>query len=156
MENEGFMRRLQPTLEEAQFYIANLDFSQIIEKMVSHQGWLKKDVIAISELYKDYLFLQKKYGNNYEIVPSEEVDEFWHNHILDTKKYQEDCNFIFGCYLNHYPYFGMDESSDENDLNKAYEKTLELYKKEFGSDRFKYKVTSLKSRLIRILKLVVS
>lgn len=64
--------------------------------------------------------------------PSEEVDEFWHNHILDTQKYHQDCDMIFGKYLHHYPYFGIDDKSNELDLQKAFDHMQELHKKEFG------------------------
>jgi hypothetical protein len=66
------------------------------------------------------------------LPPSKDVDEFWHNHILDTKKYREDCQAIFGFYLDHYPYFGMDQESTKEDLNVAFEKMQRLHEQEFG------------------------
>jgi hypothetical protein len=29
------------------------------------------------------------------IVPRKTMDEFWHQHILDTQAYREDCQAIF-------------------------------------------------------------
>jgi len=34
--------------------------------------------------------------------------------------------------LHHYPYFGIDSQSDSKDLQTAFDKTQELYFKEFG------------------------
>lgn len=112
--------------------INSLDFNFIVYKMVREQGWLRSCAIQACQLYKNLLFLQKKYGNQYNLVPSEEIDEVWHNHILDTKKYQEDCKLIFGELLHHYPYFGIDGNTTSEDLNKSFNITQELHYKEFG------------------------
>ena len=95
-------------LEQAEAYINAIDFSAIIEKMVHQQGWRKKDVWHICRVYRRFLFLKKKYGHQYKLPPSEEIDVFWHHHILDAEKYQKDCQAIFGTYLEHYPYLGID------------------------------------------------
>ena len=34
---------------------------------------------------------------------SEAVDRFWHAHIIDTKKYAQDCHHLFGRFLHHMP-----------------------------------------------------
>jgi len=142
----------EPTLENAKDYISNMELSRIIEKMMSYQGWLKKDILAVSNIYRNYLFLQKKYGKEYHIVPSEEVDEFWHNHILDTQSYQKDCKNIFGYYLHHYPYFGIDEESNSEDLNSAFQKTLSLYVIEFGEDSFAYRRRNIFKKTLWFIK----
>ena len=131
-----------PSLEEARAYINAIDFSMIVDKIVKTKKWQKKDVLAICAYYKNFLFLNKKYQEEFgNLPPSEEIDEFWHNHILDTKKYHEDCDKIFGCYLHHYPYFGMDDQSNEQDLAHAFEHMQALYKKEFGD--YVYRVRKL-------------
>lgn len=123
--------------------ISTLDFSMIIKKMTKAQGWKQKHAVMAVQQYKRMLFLWKKYGDHENLPPSEEIDEVWHNHILDTDKYQEDCQVIFGQYLRHYPYFGMDNKSNTQDLNKAFERTRSLYREEFGEDllnvRIEYK-----------------
>lgn len=60
------------------------------------------------------------------------VDEFWHQHILDTHAYHEDCEVIFGNYLHHFPYFGMRGEADAKALEDAYADTLERYRASFG------------------------
>ncbi len=120
------------SLQQAKAYIDNIDFSMIINKMVTRDDWLEDEVNAVCKMYRNYLFLQKKYKDQYELPPSEEIDEFWHQHILDTKKYHADCEAIFGKYLHHYPYFGADERTDSIYLNKSFGKIQELYEKEFG------------------------
>lgn len=122
-----------PSIEEAKKHIKSIDFSMIIEKMIKLDGWLKKDAEETCQLYRNFLFLKRKYGSDgINIPPSKDVDEFWHYHILDTEKYHVDCMAIFGRYLPHYPYFGIDKHSTFADLDAAFEKVQNLHFKEFG------------------------
>lgn len=140
-----------PTYEEAKQYIYSIDFSNIIAKMVKHQGWLRHEAEALSEIYKNFLFINKKhYGKWGMLPPSEELDEFWHNHILDTEKYRRDCDNIFGHYLDHYPYFGIDEKTNYTDLSNAFSLMCELYLKEFGTEF--PKITTRFSKALGFLK----
>ena len=121
------------SLQEAKTYIDQMDLSEVRRLMVVKENWLEEDTILCEKLYKNYLFLLKKYADKYKIPPSQEIDEFWHNHILDTQRYHEDTYNIFGCYLHHYPYFGMDETSTMKDVDDNFDKnTQELHFREFG------------------------
>jgi hypothetical protein len=66
------------------------------------------------------------------LPPSLEIDFIWHAHILDTKKYSEDSVRIFGHYLHHDPYFGLNGKEDENLLIRSFGLTQQLYYEEFG------------------------
>jgi hypothetical protein len=46
--------------------------------------------------------------------PEKDVDEYWHTHILDTRKYAEDCQRYFGYFLHHIPN-NSGEDKCEND-----------------------------------------
>lgn len=121
------------SLEQAKSYIDALDFSQIIDKMVKKDKWFRKDAVEACNLYRNFLFLNKKYQGQYQqLPPSLEIDEFWHNHILDTEKYQTDCEAIFGKFMHHYPYFGIDKKTTMDDLHKAFQQVQALHYKEFG------------------------
>jgi hypothetical protein len=65
-------------------------------------------------------------------VPCKLADEIWHQHILDTVAYRQDCEALFGEFLDHFPYFGMRGPDDAEALNDAYAETVELYKDAFG------------------------
>ncbi len=119
-------------IDSKESYINDMDLTKFVHKLTTRCGWQKKDAQKTAEMYKNYLILKLKYGGEHKLPPSEEIDEFWHHHILDTAQYQKDCEAIFGYYLHHYPYFGIDDKTDKSDLNKAFEKTQELYHKEFG------------------------
>lgn len=140
-----------PSLEEAKRYIDSIDFSQIIHKMVTRDGWLRSDALKVCQFYRNYLYLRRKYGDAYPLPPSKEIDEMWHHHILDTKKYHQDCLAIFGTFHHHYPYFGFDEKSTENDLMKAFEDTQNLYSQEFNGQKI-YKIRNIYSTIAKLIK----
>lgn len=66
------------------------------------------------------------------MTPSEPLDDIWHAHILDTKKYAEDCDKIFGKFLHHFPYLGMRGAEDKLLLEENYDTTKSLFRKELG------------------------
>lgn len=121
-------------LEEIKKYIDSIDFTQLMAKLINYEGWMKEEVEETCFQYRRFLYLNYKYSlqNPGSLPPSEDMDEFWHAHILDTKAYVRDCQAIFGQYLHHYPYFGIDDQSDEQVLNAAFEKTKALYLQEYG------------------------
>jgi len=122
-----------PTLHEAKKYIDNFNFNRIINKMVLVDGWIINDAIDTCEMYRNFIFLKKKFPNVVNIVPSKDIDEFWHCHILATQDYKIFSDNIFGKnhFLHHYPFFGIDGKSNMNDVTDAFSVTQELYYKEF-------------------------
>ena len=127
---------LQLPLDQIKSHINNMDFSLIIDKMVRSFGWEQKQAIKVCQFYKNFLFLISKYGDQYpDLPPSEEIDEFWHNHILDTKRYAEDSMLIFGRFLHHYPYQAVTTIS--------FEQLQELHFHEFGDYVYKVRKKSL-------------
>lgn len=114
--------------------IETLDLDPIVVKLmdkVEGKGWDLGYARLIESEYRKFLLLLLKYPNE-AIVPAREVDEFWHYHILDTLKYEEDCKSIFGYFMHHFPYFGMRGKEDANNLKQAWKKTCELYIECFG------------------------
>ena len=122
-----------PSLEAAKQYIYSIDFSMIIDKLIKRQKWLRIEAEECCKQYRNYLWLLKNYGTEKPLPPSEDIDEFWHHHILDTEKYIEDCDAVFGGYLHHYPYYGHDGKTTLTDLNRTFLETQKIYKDEFGA-----------------------
>lgn len=132
------------SLEEAKAYIYSINFSQIIDKMIKKDKWKRSEAETLCQYYRNFLYLTKKYNQeDAQLPPSDEIDEFWHNHILDTEKYIKDCNAIFGRYLQHYPYFGIDDKSNMQDLQKAFDNMQRLYKQEFGDCVYRVRALSI-------------
>tara|TARA_B100000686_G_C16779232_1_gene970659 strand:+ start:424 stop:909 length:486 start_codon:yes stop_codon:yes gene_type:complete len=113
---------------------AGLDLEPIIFSLTQRgdgPGWSINKCRLIEKGYRRFLYLVKLYpGNN--LVPTKDIDIFWHTHILDTQKYMEDCDRILGYYFHHFPYFGMRGNDDQKNLQRAVRKTELLYIKHFG------------------------
>ncbi|MEI9954919.1 MAG: hypothetical protein WDM90_01065 [Ferruginibacter sp.] len=114
--------------------INNIDFKMIKLKLQDKeegQGWST----ALSEEteieYKKFLALKRTYPEK-DIVPNKLVDIFWHQHILDTAKYAEDCENLFGYFVHHFPYFGMNGPEDAANLSSAFDETKDLYTLHFN------------------------
>ncbi|MEM9935151.1 MAG: glycine-rich domain-containing protein-like [Bacteroidota bacterium] len=99
-------------------------------------GWSPDKAKKAVEDYKEFLYISYLYRDkiNYTIVPSEEVDEVWHAHIMDTRKYYADCMSTFGEVLHHSPYLGLDEETGEEELLEAVHQTRTAYKIELDKD----------------------
>lgn len=72
--------------------------------------------------YRNYLALCQAYPQ-VPIMPSEDIDLVWHKHILNTKRYHEDCQAYFGYYLHHNPKMPTAEVGHYS---------VDLYEKHFG------------------------
>jgi hypothetical protein len=94
--------------------------------------WSVEKVTQIEILYKRFLVLVGKHPDKYIVPFSEDVDTFWHYHILDTGKYSLDCTNIFGRFIHHFPYLGLRGAADAESLQKSFEESCSLYEQEFG------------------------
>src|SRR3989441_997965 len=100
------------------------------------EGWTREYAEGIEQGYRTYLTMLAKYPDHAEdILLSKDVDEFWHTHILQTIKYTEDCDKVFGKYLHHAPHVGEVTQADVEKRTALAEKTRRLYEREFGSAR---------------------
>src|SRR5712664_4303926 len=114
--------------------IQALDLDPIKVKLMDPeegQGWSREYVDQMAIEYKRFLTLSVKYPQE-TIAPSKNVDKFWHGHILDTMKYAEDCEQVFGYFLHPFPYFGMRGADDAAALAEAGRQTALLYEQQFG------------------------
>ena len=121
-------------IEQVIAAIEALDLGPIKLKLMDPeegQGWSREYVERMETAYKRFLTLLVKFPHE-SIAPTKDVDKFWHGHILDTMKYADDCQNVFGYFLHHFPYFGMRGEQDAADLQAAGENMHALYEREFG------------------------
>jgi hypothetical protein len=116
--------------------VLSIDFSPIrmkLEKNEHGESWDKDKINEAELLYQAYLSLVlASWGVDLLIAPPVSADEFWHQHILDTRKYMEDCKILFGEYLHHFPYFGMRGEEDAKALRLASETMSQLLDEHFS------------------------
>lgn len=93
-------------------------------------GWNEEKTNRVELMYRRFLFLQTTSPET--VVPTNDIDQFWHQHILDTQKYPTDCQKAFGFYLHHFPYFGLRGEDDNRNLQWAFERSGTLYESMYG------------------------
>ena len=125
---------LDKSLDQVVASIWALDLAPIKFKLMNAEegyNWSRESADRDEIEYKRFLILLAKYPG-VVIVPNKNVDKFWHGHILDTAKYAEDCEQVFGLFLHHFPYFGMRSAEDKAQLASAAGITRDLLEQEFG------------------------
>ena len=110
-------------------FTSNLDLEPIKFSLTQREdgpNWSLNKAETLEVWYRRFLYLSSIYKDKV-IVPSKDIDMFWHTHILDTQKYMLDCENLFGRYIHHFPYFGMRGEKDRNQLKKLFYETEELF-----------------------------
>ncbi|MBE0471593.1 MAG: hypothetical protein IBX55_19040 [Methyloprofundus sp.] len=121
----------QSAIEAVMRQVDLIDFVPHGYKLQKEYGWSESKINYTIKLYKEWLVLQVLY-EDLSFAPSQLVDEFWHMHILDTRKYMSDCNLIKKEYIHHYPYFGLTDQENEAVLESGFILTKKLYEHHFG------------------------
>lgn len=123
-------------LHEVTAAIQALDLTSVKVRMMDEElgeGWSQEYADSIEAAYKTYLTMLAKYPEHAEeIMLATDVDEFWHTHILQTMKYADDCEKVFGSFLHHNPHVGKVTAEDLEHRTVLAEKTRRLYEQEFG------------------------
>jgi hypothetical protein len=115
--------------------VMELDLTPIKMKLMhveSGEGWSLEKANAVEKEYRRFLCLMKLFPEE-DTAPLADVDIFWHYHILDTMKYAADCERVFGYFLHHYPYVGMDGTEEDEQFRlDSGERMRTLYEGIFG------------------------
>ncbi len=101
-------------------------YTQSDEASMPEHDWDKSE-----KEYRRFLALKMLHPET-ALVPSKQIDDIWHAHILDTKAYREDCQTLFGRFMDHFPYFGVNGEDDYKMLQEAFSETIDLYEARFG------------------------
>lgn len=120
-----------------------LELNSVRDALIEKQGWpLERAEAARAEYVRFLTLLQRR--PRFMLIPwrneegQDDLDQFWHQHILDTAKYAADCKALFGRLIHHNPHV-VRGSGDERD---AAEKTQRLYARTFGSGSYGRPVNS--------------
>jgi hypothetical protein len=116
--------------------IQGLDLESVKIRLMDEElgeGWSRDYAESIETAYKTYLTMLAKHQDHAEdIMLAKDVDEFWHTHILQTMKYADDCEKVFGAFLHHNPHVGPRTAEDLRTRAEMAEKTRRIYAHEFG------------------------
>jgi uncharacterized protein (TIGR04222 family) len=92
-------------------------------------SWSRKCCLRAMEEYKKFVILAAVAGH--PVVPSDQVDQVWHLHLLDSQAYWEDfCPNVLGLKLHHRPARGG--SQERESMHRLYRATIDRYRQFFG------------------------
>ncbi len=91
--------------------ILSLDLEPIAYIAAVEYGWSLEETDAAELKYRAFLQAILDYPEE-PLAPSRDCDLFWHMHVLDTRRYWSDCMRIFGRFIHHFPYSGLQGADD--------------------------------------------
>lgn len=94
-----------------------------------YYGWSEDKTKQVQYEYERFLILRNE---NLNLSPSNDIDRFWHAHILNTKSYYLYCVYKFGKLVHHNPA----ESLDQYARDIRFKQTLVEYDKKFTKQFF--------------------
>jgi hypothetical protein len=111
--------------------IAALDLKSVRQKFASKKTYwwhLGHSTDRLEREYRQFLYLIVV-NPEMTVVPwSRDLDDFWHEHILDTEKYAQDCSATLGRFIHHNPHLPMGSSAH----GEALAATILRYRAAFG------------------------
>ncbi len=107
-----------------------LDLERIVLKLAKQPGWNLLRARQAELAYLRFLELRVLYPTT-SLVPTLDIDEMWHAHILDTRAYVEDCERLFGSFMHHAPAW---DGENRIELETAFAATQGLWMDVFGEE----------------------
>lgn len=113
--------------------VNRIDLSPINRKLQYEDPdrWTDQAIAEAEANYRRFLALNKLHPSE-SLVVNEILDNYWHQHILDTRKYAADCQKVFGFFLHHYPYFGINGEEDRQRNLEGFAYTQQIWEETFG------------------------
>jgi len=124
-------------VERALEAVGQIDLSPI-NRVLQYENpafWTDAVLADTEANYRRLLALYMLYPGE-PIVVNKILDDYWHQHILDTRKYADDCDALFGGLLHHDPYFGIGGEVDRQRNREAFATTQQLWDDVFGRPMF--------------------
>lgn len=85
--------------------LPSFDLSGIMEQLKAdpqHADWSAEKLQQAELEYRQYMALCRS-NPGQSVMPTRLGDAVWHFHILNTRKYTEDCRNYLGYFLHHQP-----------------------------------------------------
>jgi hypothetical protein len=109
-------------------------------------GWTRQQALRAIRRYKTFLFVSYLYPP-IVLIPTQEIDRVWHCHILHTCKYRQDCEMLFGYFIDHEPESAVSSETHQQNLDAAFAQTqalLALWEGYFEADSQETELPTLK------------
>ena len=79
-----------------------------------HKGFTRKESALVAEGLRQFFLAYLASGKRYVAMPSQVVDDLWHEFILYTRAYDEFCQQAFGGFLHHTPALALSAAKRES------------------------------------------
>ena len=129
--------------------LENIDLQPIILKIYEAEPYSLARIEKIAQEYLRFIFLAQKV--RFKPVPSQEVDMFWHYHILNTRLYRDFCDTHFGKFIDHMPL--LKQVAKTMGTDNTFLKTQAAFKKHYGQYMMNLK-PNLVERLYHLVRIL--
>lgn len=105
-----------------------LNLSPIAAYLMNPQngyGWCRRKALPAIGRYKTFLFVCYLYPQ-VRLVPTQEIDCVWHAHLLHTRLYRQDCQWLFGYFIDHEPNSAFGGEAERQNRDAAFIQTQSL------------------------------
>lgn len=109
--------------------VAALDLTPVAQQLIDYRGWTPERTASIERRYRRFLYLKTTMPEG-SASPTREVDEFWHQHIINTRRYGPDCEAVAGRFLHH-TLLSPDDPAEAGALNAVWLATQAIYESLF-------------------------
>ncbi len=115
-------------IDQTRAKISALDLRGVHNDLMKNEGFTEERADRAITWYRMFLeFVAEHPGKH--LAPPGAADLAWHNHILDTRRYFDDCLDLFGGYLHHDP-----EAFGTVEFDRGWGFTRDLYADRYGVD----------------------
>jgi hypothetical protein len=109
--------------------VAALDLTPVAQQLTDYQGWTPARAASVERRYRRFLYLKTMLPEG-NASPTHEVDEFWHQHIINTRRYGPDCEAVAGRFLHH-TFLAPEDPAEAGTLNTVWLITQATYESLF-------------------------
>lgn len=116
--------------DEKWVLIEKLDLGSVTDRFADKKGWwwrLWHTAEKVEAEYRQFLYLIATNPGKTVVPWSQDLDDYWHTHILDTVKYKADCEAIAGRAIDHNPH--LPQGTPEQAA--AFKDTKTMYREAF-------------------------
>lgn len=75
-----------------------------------HPALTSTDVAQVADGLRQFFIVHLMCGRKFVAMPSQSVDDLWHEFILNTREYAEFCKQAFGRFMHHTPAIVMESA----------------------------------------------
>ena len=111
--------------------LKSLNLNSVAQILITEKNWTHQQVERAISNYKRYLSLIHQ-NPSQNLVPTKQIDDVLHTHIELGVQFDEDCQFLFGCVLQHEAGFGNGDKADQQAWSSTFRQTRKLFKQLFG------------------------